>query len=206
MKKLSLASLITACVIFSACNGSSSSGSMASDSTSTTSNTMSADSNKMNSTSSSADTSKMAMAMVDDNTKTFANEAADGGMMEVDLGKIAVQNAKSQAVKDFGQMMIDDHTKINNQLKDLAAKKMIDLPTAVTDSQQKEIDNLSKKTGADFDKAYVSMMVDDHKKDIAAFKKNGNMLTDPDFKSFIANTIPVIQKHLDAIETIKNKM
>ena len=213
MKKLSFASLITAAIIFSACSGNSTkTESTSTDSTNSTntmgtdSNKMSSDTGKMNSMSSSSDTSKNSMAMVDDKTKAFANEAATGGMMEVELGNIAMKNAKSQDVKDFGKMMVDDHTAINNQLKDLATKKMVDLPTAVTEKQQKEIDKLSKKTGADFDKDYVSMMVDDHKSDIAAFKKNGNDLKDADFKSFITNTLPTLQKHLDAIQSIKKKM
>ena len=103
-------------------------------------------------------------------------------------------------------MMDDDNTIVNDQLKDLAPKKMIDLPSTVTNDQQKDIDNLSKKTGADFDKAYVKMMVDDHKKDIADFKKNGDKLSDADFKTLIMNTLPTLQKHLDAIQAIKKKM
>jgi putative membrane protein len=148
----------------------------------------------------------MGSTMVNEDTKDFANEAATGGMMEVELGNIAMKNSSSQSVKDFGKMMVDDHTKINDQLKDLASKKGINLPTSVTSDQQKEIDKLSKKNGADFDKDYVSMMVDDHKKDIAAFKKNGDKLRDIDFKNFISNALPTLQKHLDAIESIKKKM
>lgn len=206
MKKLSFALLISAAIIFSACNGNSTKTESTSTDSTTMTNTMSSDSNKMNSMSSSSDTSKNTMVMVDDKTKDFANEAATGGMMEVELGNIAMKNAKSQDVKDFGKMMVDDHTAINNQLKDLASKKMVNLPTTVTDKQQKEIDNLSKKTGADFDKDYVSMMIDDHKNDIAAFKKNGDKLTDADFKAFITNALPTLQKHLDAIQSIKKKM
>ena len=208
MKKLSLASLIAGAILFSACSGNNTkTESTGMDSTS--SNMMGNDSNKMNnSMSSSSDTAKntTAMPMVDNNTKDFAKEAATGAMMEVELGNIAMKNAASQQVKDFGKMIVDDHTKLNNQLKDLAAKKMIDLPTTVTNDQQKEIDKLSKKTGANFDKDYVDMMIDDHKNDIAAFKKNDDKLTDSDFKTFIMNALPTLQKHLDAIQSIKKKM
>ena len=211
MKKLSFASLITAAIIFSACNGNSSKTETNADSTTTT-NTMSSDSNRMNTdtgkmSSMSSDTSKnMSMAPVDNNTKNFAKDAATGGMMEVQLGNVAVKNSSNQSVKDFGQMMVDDHTKANNQLKDLASKKNIDLPATVTDKQQKEIDNLSKKTGTAFDKDYVNMMIDDHKTDINDFKKGGNKLTDPDFKSFISGTLPVLEKHLDSIQAIHKRM
>jgi putative membrane protein len=206
MKKLSLGSLIIGAVMFAACNGNSTKTDRT-DSSSTmvnadTSNAM----NKMSSTDTTNNNTATTTTAVDNDTKDFAKEAATGGMMEVQLGNIAMKNSATQSVKDFGKMMVDDHTKINDQLKDLASKKNVDLPTMVTSDQQKDIDKLSKKTGTDFDKAYVSMMVDDHKKDIAAFKKNGDKLTDADFKTFIMNSLPTLQKHLDAVEAIKKKM
>jgi putative membrane protein len=198
MKKLSLVTLVVTLVIFSACSGG---GSTNMDNTDTVSSsmTMSNDSNNMNQTV-SADTA------IGNDARDFAKEAATGGMMEVELGNIAKKNSATQQVKDFGQMMVDDHTKINNQLKDITSVKNIDIPTMVTTDQQKDIDKLSKETGSDFDKDYVSMMIDDHKKDIDAFKKAGDKITDPDIKSFIANALPTLQKHLDAIQSIKNKM
>lgn len=199
MKKLSFTSLIIGAIFFSACNGNSSnSGAMNSDSTS---NTMSSDTGKMMS---SSDTSKM--ATVGDDAKDFSKEAAQGGMMEVQLGNIAMKNGGTQAIKDFGKMMVDDHTKINDQLKDLATKKNVELPTAVSDDQQKDIDKLSKETGKEFDKDYVSMMIKDHKDDIDAFKKNEEKISDSDYKNFISNALPTLQKHLDAIEAIHKKM
>lgn len=145
-------------------------------------------------------------AMVDENAKDFATGAATGGMEEVELGNMAMQKGKSQAVKDFGKMMVDDHTKANNELKDLAAKKNIDLPASLTDDQKKDVDMLSKKSVADFDKTYVDMMVADHKKDIAEFKDAQGKVSDNDIKSFATNTLPTLQKHLDAIQNIKAKM
>jgi len=144
--------------------------------------------------------------MVDQSTKDFVADAATGGMMEVELGNLAQQKAKSQQVKDFGKMMVDDHTKANDNLKAIATKKNIDVPAAVTDNQKKDIDKLSKKSGADFDKAYVDMMVEDHKKDVDAFKKASGNVGDNDIKNFATTTLPTLQKHLDAIESIKSKM
>jgi len=211
MKKLSLASLIIGAIMFSACNGNSTNSSNT-DSTSTTS-TMSADTahtNAMNdNTMASSDTtSKMATTgnAVTDDIRDFAQKAATGGMMEVELGNIAQKNSSTQQIKDFGKMMVDDHSKANQQLKDLASVKNINLPTLVTSDQQQDIDKLSKKTGADFDKAYVSMMIDDHKKDIKEFKDAEGKAKDADIKNFISNTLPVLQKHLDAIQAIDKKM
>ena len=200
MKKLSFASiLIAGSILFSACNGSNTKNTA----TDTTTSATTSDTNRMNKMS-PADTTHA--TMVDNDTRDFAEKAARGGMMEVNLGNIAMKNAGSQSVKDFGKLMVDDHTKINDDLKDLASKKNITLPTAVSDDQQKDIDKLTKKTGRDFDKDYVSMMVDDHKKDIADFKKNGDKLSDPDFKTFIINSLPILQKHLDSIQNIKKRM
>lgn len=202
MKKLSLASLVIGAIFFAGCNGNSNSGSMNADSTSTTMSNN--DTNKVAPSSSSSDTTKM--AMVGDDAKDFSKEAAQGGMMEVKLGNIATNNAGTQAIKDFGKMMVDDHTKINDQLKDLASKKNVALPDSVSDAQQKDIDKLSKETGKEFDKDYVSMMVKDHKHDIDAFKKAEKKISDSDYKNFISNALPTLQKHLDAIEAIDKKM
>jgi len=75
----------------------------------------------------------------------------------------------------------------------------------ITDDQKKDMDKLSKKSGADFDKAYVDMMVEDHKKDIAAFKKAAGSVSDNDIKNFATTTLPTLQKHLDSIQSIKSQ-
>jgi putative membrane protein len=144
--------------------------------------------------------------MIDQQTKKFTADAATGGLMEVELGKMAEQNAHNKSVKDFGRMMVEDHTKVNDDLKKITSQKNIDLPASITDDQRKDIDKLSKKTGSSFDKAYVDMMVEDHKKDIDAFKKAEGNVADNDIKNFIINTLPILQKHLDSIQAIKSKM
>ena len=197
MKKLSIASLMIGAILFSACNSNSNSGNMNLDSAANMTNT---DTSKMM----SPDISKT--AMVGDDTKDFSKEAAQGGMMEVQLGQVAMKNGGSQAVKGFGKMMVDDHTQINNKLKDLASRKNVNLPTSISDDQQKDIDKLSKKTGKEFDKDYVKMMIKDHKDDIDAFKKAGDKISDSDYKSFIQNTVPTLQKHLNAIQEINKHM
>lgn len=199
-KQLIALLLLTGSCFFYACNGNNtSSETSTSDSTSTTATDTLG--NRMDTMTNTTGT-----AMVDEKAKKFAADAATGGMMEVELGNLAQQKASSQAVKNFGKMMVDDHTKANDNLKTIATQKNIDLPASVTDDQRKDIDKLSKKTGADFDKAYVDMMVDDHKKDIAAFKKAEGDVSDNDIKNFITNTLPTLQKHLDAIQAIKAKM
>jgi putative membrane protein len=208
MKKISIAALLFSGVaLFYACNGNSSSTSTSSsDSTTTTSTDTSTSAMANSDTSKMANTSNTAgNAMVDDNTKDFVNKAATGGMEEVELGKLAQQKASSQRVKNFGQMMVDDHSKANDQLKTIATQKNIDIPSAITDDQRKDIDMLSKKSGGEFDKAYVDMMVNDHKKDIEEFKKAQAKVNDNDIKNFAINTLPTLQRHLDSIQAIKAK-
>jgi putative membrane protein len=204
MKKLSIGLLLfSGACIFCACNGGKTT-----ESTTTSDSTSTAGSSDTTMTSNpKKDTmSNNGGQIIDQKTKDFVAEAATGGMMEVELGNMAQQKAKSQQVKDFGKMMVDDHTAANNNLKDVASKKNIDVPASVTDDQKKDMDKLSKKSGADFDKAYVNMMVEDHKKDISAFKKASGDVGDNDIKNFITTTLPTLQKHLDSIQSIKSKM
>lgn len=203
MKKLSLTAIIAAAMIFSACNGNTST-STTTDSTTATNNSNAVVNN--DTTSGNSMNKDTGSAMVGSDATEFAQEAATGGMMEVQLGQIAQKNGASAAVKDFGKMMVEDHTKLNDQLKDLASRKNVTLPTAVTNEQQNEIDKLSKETGKDFDKDYVSMMVDDHQKDIDKFKNARDKISDADFKELITKALPVLEKHLNAIQQIKKNM
>lgn len=127
----------------------------------------------------------------------WAVKAADGGMMEVQLGKLAQANGVNPKVKELGKMMEEDHTKAGNELKELAAKKNISLPAALSDDKQKKYDDLAKKTGADFDKAYTSFMIDDHEEDIDSYKKEGNDGKDADIKAWAAGKVATLEHHLE---------
>ncbi len=142
----------------------------------------------------------------DKDATDFVMKAASGGMMEVELGKVAQDKAKSQRVKDFGSMLVTDHSKANDELKSIASSKSVTVPAAMMPAHQKHVDMLKAKSGADFDKAYMNMMLDDHKKDIADFKKASSNGTDSDIKNFAAKTLPVLQKHLDSAQAIHGKM
>jgi len=136
----------------------------------------------------------------------FAREAAQGGMAEVELGKLAVQNASSDDVKRFGQRMIDDHTKANAKLKEVASKEGITLPTSLDAKDQAIKTRLSKLSGDQFDKAYIKDMVRDHKKDVAAFQNESSTGSDPAIKAFASETLPTVQDHLKQAETIEPKV
>ncbi len=139
---------------------------------------------------------------VNDDVADFAVKAANGGMMEVELGKLAEKKATSKAVKDFAAMMVKDHSKANDELKSLAAEKNITLPSAPGDDMQKQIDNLSKDSTGEFDKDYIDKMVSDHNDDISLFEKAAKNSPDSAIKNFAVKALPTLYKHLGAAKAI----
>jgi putative membrane protein len=171
---------------------------------------------KTNSTSSadSANAAKMSDTTASGATTTaadpvdakFAVDAANGGMAEVALGNLAKQQATNAKVKDFADMMVTDHTKANNELMALAKTKNITLPDSVSNDKKAAMTDLSKKTGADFDKAYVDMMIDGHQKTINLFEDESKNGKDADIKAFADKTLPTIKMHLSHIQAIHDAM
>ena len=140
-----------------------------------------------------------------DSTK-FANKAAEGGMAEVALGKLAFERASNPAVKEFGQRMVMDHTAANNELKAIAAKKKIQLPTDLDSNEKSTLEKLGKLSGAEFDKEYMSDMVKDHEADVDEFKTQADKGNDPDVKAFAAKTLPTLQSHLQMARDTAKKV
>lgn len=154
----------------------------------------------------SADRASQAGAPVSEDDSKFAVEAASGGMMEVQLGELAQQKASSQRVKDFGAMMVRDHSKANDELKSLAGMKSITLPPAPGEDHMDHIKKLTEKSGKEFDKDYMKMMVDDHQEDVDKFEKCSKDAKDPDLKAFANKTLPVLRAHLDSAKAINNAL
>jgi putative membrane protein len=132
----------------------------------------------------------------------FLKEAADGGMAEVALGQLAADKASSADVKQFGQRMVEDHGKANDELKQLAMQKHVDLPAEPSAKHKATKARLEKLSGDQFDKAYMADMLMDHKKDVAAFQRESNSAKDPDVKSFAAATLPTLKKHLKMAQSL----
>jgi putative membrane protein len=126
----------------------------------------------------------------------FAIKAAAGGLAEVKMGQLAQEKGTNDAVKAFGQRMVDDHSKAGDKLKEVASQEGVSLPTDVSKGDQREYDRLSKLSGKDFDQAYAQAMVKDHVNDIAEFKKEATSGGDPGLKQFAADTLPTLQDHL----------
>ncbi len=137
------------------------------------------------------------------NDAAFAVAAADGGQLEVDLGKMAAERGTTKQIKALGAMMAKDHSKANTELKAIAMAKNITLPDALSDKCQKMKDDLAAKKGADFDKAYADLMVSDHKEDIDDFKKEADKGMDATLMTFAKNTLPTLEHHLMMSEEAK---
>lgn len=139
-----------------------------------------------------------------DDLSEFMTEAASGGMMEVELGRMAQEKGQHADVKSFGQMMVTDHSKANEELKALAASKNIILPDSMGRDHMNHLTELREKTGADFDKAYMNLMVEDHQEDIEEFEEAARELQDPEAKAFASKLVPTLQQHHERAKQIKD--
>ncbi|MGZ3836791.1 MAG: DUF4142 domain-containing protein [Mucilaginibacter sp.] len=190
MNKLRVLAAILAILILQACKGRGRNDSIA----------------KADSVNAANDTTQRLHIIVGQVDAEFAVRAASGCMAEMNFGELAQQKGMDRRVRNFGKMMVNAHSKINDKIKALAATKNIALPAAPGADAQKAINVLSKKSGKDFDKAYVNNMIDDHKKDIRAFETAMKKCDDPDLKSFASKMLPVLQTHLDALNAINDSM
>jgi putative membrane protein len=142
------------------------------------------------------------MANMASQDRNFIMDAAMGGMMEVELGRIAAKQGASDAVKQFGQRMVDDHSKANSELMSLASSKGITLPTELDAKHREHVTKMSAMSGAEFDREYGKMMLSDHRKDVSEFEKQSTRGTDADLKAFATKTLPTLQEHLKMAETL----
>jgi len=179
-----------------------------------------------------AETTGTAGAGVSNSDKNFVSDQLADGMAEVELAKVARDHAASADVKQFAQMMIDDHTKAGDQLKQIATSNSIPVDTKIDDKHQNLMDKLSKLNGGDFDKEYMSAMIDDHQDAVsdlrsrvdenrsatdrltgknpenpAAVKpeQSDNRVT-MSINEWAANTLPTIEQHLDRAKEIKDSV
>ena len=137
----------------------------------------------------------------------FAAKAAQGNMAEVALGKLATEKSQNDDVKKFGQMMVDDHSKAEQDLEGVASKNNWTLPKEVNAQQKAEQQRLEKLSGPAFDRAYVQMMVKDHIKDVAEFKKEAaSTSANSDLKDFATRTSPTLDNHLTQAKALHDSI
>ena len=131
----------------------------------------------------------------------FIKEAAQGGMMEVQLGKAAQDKASNEKVKEFGKRMEQDHSKANDELKNIASDKGVQLSSDLDKKHKSKMDKLTKLSGAEFDRQYMRDMVSDHKDDIKKFQNEADKGKDADLKKFASQTLPTLKEHLQLAES-----
>ncbi len=137
--------------------------------------------------------------------QTFVKKAVVGGLAEVQLGKLAVEHAASPDVRQFGQRMVQDHSKANQELMALVKTKAISVPTALDHKHQEEADRLATLQGAAFDRAYLQHMVKDHEEDVQLFSTQAKQGKDPELKAFAAKTLPTLEEHLKIVRNLAEK-
>jgi putative membrane protein len=128
--------------------------------------------------------------------KKFIEKASQGGMAEVQMGKLASEKAQSPDVKQFGERMVKDHSAANQKLSQLASQKGVTAANDMDSSSKREYDKLSKLAGAKFDQEYMKSMVSDHEKDVKEFQSQAKSAKDSDVKSFAQTTLPTLEEHL----------
>jgi putative membrane protein len=136
----------------------------------------------------------------------FVTQAAIGGMAEVEMGKLAVDKASSADVKKFGAQMVSDHAKANEQLEGIATGKSLKVPTALDAEHKAKPEMLSKKTGAEFDKAYVQAQVSGHERMQQLWDHEANDGKDADLKTFAEKTLPTVVKHYQMAKQLEAKL
>jgi putative membrane protein len=208
MKKLSLAFLMVALCAIQACKSPESRSVDSNDSGTTNENLVNggnagnADSDAVNNESETAPGDITHKSNADDDSAMFIKEAGTGGLMEVAMGNIALKNASHANVKAFAQQMVTDHTKANNELSAIAKNAGIIIPTAFPPEKKAHMDKLKQLTGAEFDKQYMDMMVNDHQKTLELFK-SGQKLVKDTLVAFAKKTTPVIEGHYAKAKEIK---
>ncbi len=160
-------------------------------------NTMSDETQKMD---------KMGSGKLSSQDRQFMMKAAEGGMMEVELGRLATQKGSSANVKSYGQRMVDDHGKANSELKSIASQKGVTLPTALPADKKKDMDKMAALSGAEFDKMYMSHMLKDHDKTITEFEKQASGGSDSAVKGFAQQTLPTLREHMTLTKSVATKV
>lgn len=138
--------------------------------------------------------------------KDFLSNAARGGMLEVQLGNLAAQNASSDDVKQFGQRMATDHSQLGQRLQQLASNLGASLPQDLKPEQQNLANRLEKLSGKAFDREYMREMVKDHARDVSEFERAASQATNSDIKQFASEALPTLREHLNQAREISGKL
>jgi putative membrane protein len=193
-----------AVVILAACGGSeNTTGTPETDTTATTGQSAQETSTATATTTGITGGTSSAMSAED---KEFVSKAGMGGLFEVQAGNLALQKTQNAEVKSFAQRMVTDHSNANAELAQLATTKGVALPTELGGPHKGAFDHLNMLSGAEFDKAYMQHMVEDHDKDVAEFEKASTTAMDGDVKTWAGKTLPTLQQHQQLSKEVSSKL
>jgi putative membrane protein len=144
--------------------------------------------------------------MTDEESSSFLVKAANEGMTEAQLGEMAREKGMNQTIRNFGAMITREHTAMIADIKDLASKRNVTLPEAISADNHKRIDELSARPRKEFDKAYIDVVIKDHESAVDQFSKAGDKVNDTDVKNFINNSLAKLKNHLDSARTVRKTL
>lgn len=157
----------------------------------------------INAIKSDSNDNKTPLISTDKESIDFLVDAANAGMTEIQLGQSGQQKATNAGVKNFAAMLVDAYSATHSQIKTLAGPRNITLPVTPGDAKQNTIDELNKKTGIDFDRSLMRILIDEHQKEIDLFQKASDRVNDSEIKTFIDNTLPKLRMHLDSARIVQ---
>ena len=145
-------------------------------------------------------------AMVNETDADFAVEAADASLVEIELGKLAMEKATDQRIKDFAQRMVTDHQKASNELMKIATHLNITLPPVISEDHVEKQRKLRDKSGDDFEEAYIDIMVKDHDWTVSLFEDAASDARNADLQAFAAKTLPTLKKHFEEAKVLRDSI
>ncbi len=148
---------------------------------------------------------KQASAALSQADQDFVIKASQGNKAEVELGQLAVDKASSPEVKKLAEHIVKDHSKANQKLNSMVKKKGVSIPENLSEEALQLKNTLAALNGAEFDKQYTAVMVDDHQKDIDEFQNESQQGQDKDVKQFAKQSLPTLKRHLSMAQSLASK-
>jgi putative membrane protein len=145
-------------------------------------------------------------AVLSDSDRDFLKKAEDGNIKERNIARVVVDKSENKDVKDYAQMLVDDHTKDLRRVVDLMNQKGMSQPKNLPEVKHEALGKLDRLSGGAFDREFLNTMVEDHKKDITDFQKEVNAAQDEDVKYYAMHTLPVLQEHLQKAQELQQKV
>ncbi len=139
----------------------------------------------------------------------FVTEAASSNSLEIAAGNLAITKGNSEQVREFGRQMVDEHTKVGQELTDLASNKQLSVSTEMIDKHRNQLERLQDKEGADFDEEFIKLMIDSHEEAVDLFAdaaEGGNGVVDEDLRKFAEAKLPNLRRHLEHAERLKSEV